>query len=518
MTWVLGRDGSLTARDASGRWWGGSSLPLLVGRSLLTTLEPAGVVGCFLSPTTAGQVRAALEKASAGQAVIAVVPDDATARVVAHCDDFSAEIRSGRLWFACGFRWGKILAGLLEANPGLPVPQQYIRTALLDDEALAGLTAVANPVFAAETARRANLIGDVRDRAAGAARRSGRVCVVAGSKFAPWDVAGPLLAAALGDARAGWERLDTDAPLTASPLALALAAEGCEAVVAADLFRNDLPGVVPAGVPWVTWATTPRLAAPDPGARADAVLVADAAWLRSAADAGWSPARVAVAGFPRIDEPSPRPENGCLALIADAPLADPPERLRDYSSHGVLWEQIAAELAADPLAVGADADAYLSVRMARIEVAGESFDRGLFLDRLVLPAWRRGVARLLIAAGLPVVVFGEGWDAAPEFRRHWGGPVGSVEELRIAARTAAAVVYPSPLVHAHPVDGLGRPVVRPSRRADGMVREAEQALAGRASGGPIKTPPLSAGRVLSLLPGRLLYGGVAASTAPCGAD
>src|SRR5580704_11925239 len=55
LTWLYGRDGCLTAQSADGKWWGGSSLPLQVGRTLMKSLEMVGSVGCFLSPATAGQ-------------------------------------------------------------------------------------------------------------------------------------------------------------------------------------------------------------------------------------------------------------------------------------------------------------------------------------------------------------------------------------------------------------------------------------------------------------------------------
>src|SRR5271170_2700203 len=75
LTWVFGRDGSLTARDECGRWWSGTSLPLRVGRTLLKTLELNCMVGCFLAPTSCGQIRAAMEKLAPWQSLVIVLPD-----------------------------------------------------------------------------------------------------------------------------------------------------------------------------------------------------------------------------------------------------------------------------------------------------------------------------------------------------------------------------------------------------------------------------------------------------------
>ena len=182
LTWLLGRDGSLTARDVNGRWWGGSSLPLMVGRKLMKTLELAGSVGCFLAPGTAWQIRAALEILGQNQAIIAVMPDIAGAVVALHCDDFSEEIHGGRASFAVGLEWAKHFADLLAATPGLCVPQQYIRTGLLKDDDLSAMTAVSNPILAGEIARRNQFASDIRARWPNR-RRNGKVCVVAGSRF-----------------------------------------------------------------------------------------------------------------------------------------------------------------------------------------------------------------------------------------------------------------------------------------------------------------------------------------------
>src|SRR5437868_5179326 len=62
--WLLGRDGSLTAR-VSGQWWSGCSLPLRAAQTLLEKLDLGARVSCFLSPTHAAQLRVTLDRLSA---------------------------------------------------------------------------------------------------------------------------------------------------------------------------------------------------------------------------------------------------------------------------------------------------------------------------------------------------------------------------------------------------------------------------------------------------------------------
>src|SRR5258706_2787504 len=102
--WLLGRDGSLTARVA-GQWWSGCSLPLRAAQTLLEKLELGATVSCFLSPTHAAQLRVTLDRLSTSQGVIAVVPEPADLRLILACDCFETAIRAGRLWFVAREHW-----------------------------------------------------------------------------------------------------------------------------------------------------------------------------------------------------------------------------------------------------------------------------------------------------------------------------------------------------------------------------------------------------------------------------
>src|SRR5207248_671463 len=129
-----------------------------------------------------------------------------------------------------------------------------------------------------------------------------RVCVLMASHFRLWDDAGCALRDALAPtAPAGVEfvTVDVDDPAAAGPLALAAAAAGCDAVVAADRSRADAPDVVHIDQPWVTWATQPARLPPRTAAGPnDTLLVADPAWREEAVRRGWPAERVMAAGWP----------------------------------------------------------------------------------------------------------------------------------------------------------------------------------------------------------------------------
>jgi hypothetical protein len=493
LSFLYGRDGSLTARDGQGRWWAGTSLPSRVGRSLMKTLELGGPVGCLLAPASAGLIRAVLDKTEAGQATIAVLPDAMGALVALHCEDFSKEIRADRLWLAMGEDWPAELEDLLRLSSGLCIPRQYIRTGVQEDTEICALIERANPALARETSRRLEAMEQMRRRgaaAAAAAAKAGRSAgddfrVVAGSRFSLWNLAGPVMAEVLcagdGVCSSGgrWERLDISRPISASPFALAEAAEDCDAIIAADLFRIDIPGCAADEVPWITWATRRRISAPVSAARQDRLLITDERWRNDALAAGWAAERIFVAGWPMLNAEVPKSAEaagGTLALIADAAIGEIPLKARDFSSQGVLWEQIRAELEQNPLALGEEIGAYLGRRMAQLEIEADAVDEALWSEQLILPAWRRGIARAMARAGLKVMVYGKGWDDE-EFLPVWGGPIVDLGDLRKAAAAAGALVHPEPAADVHAIAALGRPVVRPRR----LLKNPRQAMAGGGS-------------------------------------
>jgi hypothetical protein len=504
VTPMFGRDGSLTALNEAGRWWSGCSLPLRAARAVLRTLDVRGPVGCFLAPPHAAHLRVTLETLRPWQAVIAIVPEEREARVMLQCDDFSADISRGRLWFASGDAWAARLEQLFRDQPGLPTPSQFIRLPGADAQKIDPLIAAAQKVFPNVLARRAEEIGALRDARQTTPDNASRLCVVAPMRFDLWDDAPFALYTALRDtAPAGviLAPVRADEPASASPLAVARAAAACGAIVTADTSRADAPDLLPADMPWVTWVTKAKVPAFKSAAPNDALLVADPAWVGLARSAGWPAARIEIASWPplaagRSEEPAASP---FAALIADTVPLDAPERLNDFSSHLLLWNTLREELTHDPFALGPSPEAFLDARMRRYGVSSEGFDRPLVLDALIAPAFTQGVARTLLAAGVPLQLFGTGWPEIPELSAHAFGLVADRVSLRRIVHNAAALVYAWPSPHAHPLDACGRPVVRyRGGGANALVAAARAALKATT---PMAAPgeTLSAEKVFRLI-------------------
>lgn len=462
--WLFARDGALTAMLPGERWWGGCSLPRRSGQFMFKNLDVAGAVACFLSPAHAAHLRIVLDALEPHQAVIALVPDEDALRIILNCQDFSDDIDRHRLWFAAGAAWQAELAELFVANPGLPTPTQFIRAISPDSAEADALIGPAQKIFADESNRRAGQIQSVTSGWRPARKpfdRALRLCLIAPSHFRLWNDAPTVLSNVLaaGD-DVSVRRFDSDDPATASPLALARLAAECDAVVAANLFRADLAGVFPADMPLVTWVTLPRLAEPAEAGPRDALVVADPAWQAAAGARGWPAGKVHTGGWP----PSAVVQSDgaqSISLIADTfPLA-PPKQVSDFSSHTLLWDMIVAELREDPGAVGIDLEGYLKSRMARLKISEESFNTFFFIERLIVPAYQQGLARALVAQGVPLRLYGKGWDAVESLAPHVEGPVTCRTQFRQILADARALVHAWPISYAHPIDFAGVPVLRP---------------------------------------------------------
>lgn len=500
--WVYARDGALTAFTEPDAWWTGCSLPRRSAEVMLKTLEISGVVGCFLAPEHAAHLRVALDKLEPRQAVISVHSDSHQLALLLHCGDLGPDIAAGRLWFAAGQTWPDELRRTLETLPGLPTPSNFIRLPVTDAETIDHLVAEAQRVFSAETARRTGQLQRSRDgwRARPAAAVGPlRICAIAPSHFRLWDDAGSVLADVLEqtsppDGSVECRRLDVDNPASASPLALAEAAAGCDAVVAANLSRADVPHVIPDQMPWMTWVTTPRVPPVAASGPADRLILCDAALLDAARGAGWAGDRIAVAAWPvwgAAVRAEAVPAGAPIAIIEDTRPLDPPEGLKDFSSHQLLWELIEQELRRDPLLSGEDINGFLSARMRKLGIADDGFDRRLFIDRLIVPARQHGIARHLLRAGLPVRLYGRGWDRIEDFKKCSTGAVSSRRQLEEAVAASALIVHTAVERHAHPLDVCGRPVVRAcGRRPASLLDAVRRVLADPAS---LSARPAAAG-------------------------
>jgi len=87
-------------------------------------------------PTShAAAIRVALDRLRANQGIIVVQPDKASLAIAMRCEDFSADIDAGRLWFTTGESWAQSLAELFQLQPGLPTPGHFIRLPVSDASA-----------------------------------------------------------------------------------------------------------------------------------------------------------------------------------------------------------------------------------------------------------------------------------------------------------------------------------------------------------------------------------------------
>ena len=303
-------------------------------------------------------------------------------------------------------------------------------------------------------------------------------------------------------------RFDTDDALCGSPLALLGASRECGCIVSVNVCRADCNQLVAPEIPWVTWMTEPGAPAFETAGPRDALILADERWRSMAKAAGWPAERVHVCGWPAAGEHSsatnadsprsnslerpdqatknpalrstsepasgvlPRPSE--LGLICDTRKIQVPASVANFSSHRLLWELIDEELAANPLAVE-DVDAYLVNRAGQLNIAVDVLDRRRFIDELILPAYQQGLARLLIAANLPIRLWGKGWGDLPEFVLRVSGAILNQDDFEQAIAGCCGLIYCWPSRAAHPIQTTGKPIVYRT----GMDRAALSARLGR---------------------------------------
>jgi len=170
-----------------------------------------------------------------------------------------------------------------------------------------------------------------------------------------------------------------------------------------------------------------------------------------------------------------------LGVIADTVAIEMPEF--DLSSHKILWETIARELADDAFAVGDDAGAYLAKWLKRAGVAGESLDARAFVERLIVPLYQQTLVRWLVGAGVDVKLFGRGWDRIEGLADRHAGQVADREMLASAVDVCAALVHVWPVAGAHAIEAAGRPVLRRGNRDKTQwLNEAKRVARGEAGG------------------------------------
>jgi len=492
-----------------GRWWSGCSVPLRAAQYMMRTLNVSSTTACMLIPAHAAQVRAVLDLLQRQQGLIALVPDIRSLRTLLCCDDFSEEIERHRLWFAWGQEWEVELLRIFEENPGLPTPSQFVRPVAADYSEADSLVAPAQKNFGEVNASRTARISEIiQTGESGVSKsRAGRpcydVCVIAPSGFRVWDYAGGVLAKVLEHAEGvSIQRFDPDDPASASPLALAQVAANCGAILAANTARADLPEVAHRRTPWITWVTTPRV--PNAAGRGDkdALLVADEAWRKSAIDAGWPEDKVGIANWQHGQEYLPMPpitSDSHVAIVADLSSLQPPKQIAEYSSHALLWDAIAEELLKDPFALS-HLDAFLDERMRQLQITAERFDRALFIERLIVPAYQQGLAQLLVRQNIPLRCHGRGWEKIEALSECGAGAIENRQEFVDAIGASTSLIHCWPVDHAHPIDACGRPIVRAfGKTREQFLRDVKLAIQGAMALPAKSNHPLTAEAVLRFI-------------------
>jgi hypothetical protein len=289
-----------------------------------------------------------------------------------------------------------------------------------------------------------------------------------------------------------------------------MVAAKCDAIVTPNMGRADLPDLMPDEMPWATWLTYPRIPLVEKAGPKDTLLVADASWKTLAIDKGWKADRIFVAAWPprecaplfaesRLPGMFRMTTDPTLAIIADTQPLDPPARIVEYSSHRLLWEFIRDELLNDPFALGNSADAYLDARMRQLRIGDDGFDRHAFIDGIIFHARLQGLARLLIGERVPLKIFGCGWEMLEEFGESADGPIRSREQLNRAIDSAIALIHVWPKTGAHPIEAMGKPVIRPGLHREALIRDAKLAIKGKLGLAKVSPNRMSGSTILCAL-------------------
>lgn len=440
--WVLGRDGSLTARLVEG-WLAGTALPEAAAEQVMAGADATKPALCVVAPTHGQQLREMLDRIGPTQTIIAVWPDVTSAAWALRCVNFSASIREGRLWMVVGDgpeSAADALGELFGREPGLVVPATLYRPGDADAPDAERLLSVARETLArAHAAREARMREAARP--AWVSVGSERHLVLVPQRFQLWADAPHHLWSTLKAAGADLLAYDTDHPRHASLLSLAHAVRGAKTIFSADTVRADFGEHLPTDRPWVSWITRPRIPVPFRGG-GDAVVLAEASWAGDWLEKGWPKERLSVGAWPL--RPMGEATSTEPVLIHDLADLSAPASVERYSTQRLLWEHLAEDLVRIPFLLHEqESPAHLVRRRAEVMGVVDA-PIGLFVSGCVIPAYMRGIGRMLCRAGVHVRLFGTGWetDAVTAPRSH--GPVTSREQFKAICDEAPAVIFALP--------------------------------------------------------------------------
>lgn len=456
LEWLYARDGTLSGRYVEKRWIGGVSVPGKAAARMLGKVAVTGSSAVLLAPTHALQVRTVLDRMTRQQVLLVVIPAEQTAGTLLGCADFSVDLRAQRLWLACGPEWAEELTRILEAQDGIAPASMMIRVPGLNAATVERVLKPCEAILAQHSQMHRSQLAQIHARPRSPSRPPRRICTVAGP-FELWNDAAFLLAKA--PASCSSVTLESAMPTHSSALKFARAAEGCDAVVTANLGRADLPSVVPENVPWITWATTNRVARHHPSASLDRLIIADPAQREMAMNAGWPESSIFLGR-----EPTRAPGTdsaGMPAIIADLPRPLMPRSVEEMSSQRLVWDRVEHEVAENPFCIGSSPVDYLLSVAEQIGMARVALPVELFVTELLIPCFARSLAHLLSRREVKFQVFGRGWDVVPDLGSRWRGPVETEADLENALGSTRLLIDVWPGLPVHAARRCGRPTIQP---------------------------------------------------------
>ncbi|GIW75494.1 MAG: hypothetical protein KatS3mg104_0557 [Phycisphaerae bacterium] len=458
LEWVRARDGSRTARFRSTqRLWGDCSVPRRSAEMMLRSLKLQGRLSCLLLPTHPHQVAVCLEKTPDPNGLIVILESESEWGVYTTCCDFSSEAH--RLFFA----WDvPSLSRIFEQNPGLPVPQQFIRLPVSDQSSCEKTIEWCQQVFSQVNQRQTDRLEQARAREIQTQRH---LLTLVSGRFQLWHDADRRLADLFGE-----EVVDLDDVRHCASAYIAERASYTCGLLTTNVGRTSQPHLIRPDLPWICWATVGLIPEYVASCPRDGLVVIDPEWLPRAYSVGWPKDRVAVG------QPDPLHYLGGdrLVLVYDLPDMTPPPEVVEYSSWRVVWDSIARELSCQPHRLAGDVTGYLERTRRRFGVPENDFPVQPFIQKIVEPAYAMGIARWLIQQSIPVHVWGKGWERVDEIRPYWNGPVENRSSLDQILITSGGLVDIF-LTEGHLSRYLGVPILKTvGRSPQRILQEAHQ--------------------------------------------
>ena len=472
LEWLYARDGALTARHIDRQWFGDCSVPRRAAERLLAKLEIAGTSAVMLAPSHAQQIRVALDRSTERQAIVAVLPGEYDAGVVLACDDFAAAIRAGRLLVVVGPDWERQLDELLAERVGVAPATTMIRVPGINDAIVDRLLRPCETILNKHGQLHRHHLSLVHGTPRATGRKVERVAVVTGH-WHLWRDERSLLAAASRDSSIECATIDTARPDASSALSIARRADGCDALLIANVGRADLPTLVAPGVTWITLLT--RGLPPAPSGR-DRLVLVDDSQRPAARAAGWSDERVdrlsRVAGAQRA--------GGRPALAFDLRPVVKPTAIAEMSSHGVVWDRVVSRLGDIGHIETRSPHAMIAGLGEAIGIPAGDLPIDLLRERAAIPTFAVALARRLRRAGVAFDLFGSGWEAVPEVLDCWRGAIADDAAFDAMRANAGALFDVWPADAAHASRRCGLPLIEAWGRADEQVARDARAIAVRA--------------------------------------